>query len=367
MKKLVDQFGFEWDPDQQGPVGPDGTPGISEDRATLLYMIDVYNKHLFELESHPVRKIRETLDEFARELLNPEKKDFERTLFRFRQFFSAYRVDEYTFIHKTFDDFKGIIWDFVDQLSDELSFEKLQDQEVSTSLAHLKDAVESNSIEQLRTKSREFIDFYTEYQSRRDSRRTQRMSSIKRNLDVVKKRLVEANHSMRRDHLTSAYNRKSFDEQLVQYTKLVQHSNKPVSLIILDIDHFKKINDTYGHDTGDFIIKECVRLLQETFHRETDFVARIGGEEFAVILPDHTINDAELIANETLKRIRKEVFVMDKSEIRFTVSMGIAQMHEDEDVSNWIKRADMALYKSKNSGRNRLSLAGQLEETGKVA
>jgi diguanylate cyclase (GGDEF)-like protein len=209
----------------------------------------------------------------------------------------------------------------------------------------------------LRAKSREFIDSYIEHQAKRDERRSKRVKAVKRNLDVVKKQLIEADRSMRLDHLTQAFNRRSFDERAKQAHQLFSLAHNNVSLITMDIDFFKKINDTYGHDVGDFVLKECVRVLQEVFHRESDFVARIGGEEFAVILNDHAVEHAVKRAEECMARIRKDVFVQQNMELRFTLSMGIAQLQAGETVDQWMKRSDAALYESKHGGRNRYTVA----------
>ena len=212
-------------------------------------------------------------------------------------------------------------------------------------------------MDQLKSQSRQFIDSYVEHQSRKDKHRSDRMKNIKKNLDVVKKQLNEANNSMRLDHLTQAFNRKSFDEQARQQKSLHHLSKQPVTLISLDIDHFKKINDTYGHQTGDLILIECVRLLKEVFSREADFVARVGGEEFAILLPECRYDHALKKAEQALDRIRGEAYVVGDVTIKFTVSMGIAELNENEDVESWMKRADVALYQSKATGRNKYTLA----------
>jgi diguanylate cyclase (GGDEF)-like protein len=354
VKKLVEQL--DWN-DTNAPGAPQPHADMTEERATLLYIIDTYNKHLFEVDKHPLRRVRETLDGFVKGLVNPDQKTTEKLLFNVRQFFSSYRLDEYSYIQNTFDDFKRIIWDFAEQLSEDIQYEQMKDAEASQSLDQLREAVEANSIEALRSKSREFIDFYIKYQSQKDDRRTKRITSMKKNLSSVKKQLMEANHSMRVDHLTAAYNRKSFDEQMKKHQQMSVISQTPVSIITLDIDFFKKINDAYGHDIGDFVLKECVVLLKEVFHREDDFVARIGGEEFAVILPNFTYEHAIVRAEEAMAKIRKEVFVQDKLEIKFTVSMGIAQLLQNETVDHWLKRADTALYTSKQTGRNKYTVA----------
>jgi diguanylate cyclase len=355
VKKLVDQLELDWGSTPSSHSN--GKMEISEELATILFLIDAYNKNLFEIEHHPVRRTRDSLDAFAKGLVDPDREKVEKTLFRLRQFISSYRLDEYTYIQKTFEDFKNIIWDFADQLGEELHVERAQDMELKSHLIGLREAVEANSIQQLRAKSREFIDTYVENQTRKEERRTRRVESIQKNLHTVKKQLMEANMTARLDHLTGIHNRKSFDEQLRKYHSLAQLSENPVSLIILDIDHFKKVNDNYGHDVGDFVIKECVRLTHEIFCREIDFLARIGGEEFAIVLPDYQVEHCMKKAEELLAHIRKAVIIQSNMQIHFTISLGIAQLLPHENIETWVKRADSALYESKNSGRNRFTVA----------
>ncbi|MCB0394894.1 MAG: GGDEF domain-containing protein, partial [Bdellovibrionales bacterium] len=131
----------------------------------------------------------------------------------------------------------------------------------------------------------------------------------------------------------------------------------PVSLLILDIYHFKKVNDTYGHDIGDYVLIELVKMLKELFPKDNEFVARLGGEEFAVLLPDHQVKHAMVKAERALDRIRKEVLVHMDYKIKFTISIGIAELMEGEDTQHWFKRADSALYHSKNNGRNQFTVA----------
>lgn len=341
-------------------------PLITEEKATLLYVIDIFNKHLFEIEKHSVRKVRDKLDKMAKSLVDSDPKNVENALFEIRQFFSSYRIDEYTYIQNTFDDFKRIVWDLADQLSEDIHDDSAKEEVLSSQLRDLKEAVDANSLESLRKKSREFINTYVEYQHSKNEKRKKRMVSVKKNLDTVKKQLMEANTSLSLDHLTSAHNRRSFDEQVKKYVHMNKLNPTQVSLIIMDIDYFKKINDTYGHDIGDFILQECVRILKSVFHKEAEMVARIGGEEFAVILPNHAIEHAIIRAEEVQKRIRSEVFVHGDLKMNFTVSMGVAQLLT-ESASNWVKRADEALYHSKNTGRNKYTVADSVVKAPRAA
>lgn len=364
--KLIEQLDISFiKPDTSEAVKP--IPAISEDKATLLYMIDVYNKNLFEVEKHSIRKVREKLDLLSKALIDPDPKKMEKTLFDIRQFFSSYRIDEYSYIQNTFDDFKRIVWDFADQLSEDVEFENSKDKKLEVNLKDLKEAVEANSIETLRSKSRDFINSYMEYQSQKNSLRQRRMVSVKRNLDTIKKQLVTANTNLATDHLTQAHNRKSCDEYVKKLVQLAPLNQTPTSLIVLDIDHFKKINDSYGHDIGDYVLKECVRILNEVFGRDGEMVARIGGEEFVVVLPGHSLELTVQRAEVAQKRIREESFIQGELNITFTVSMGIAQLLDGEVAADWLKRADTALYQSKNSGRNKFTLASNSLKSVKAA
>lgn len=363
--KLIQQLDMAMK--KPGSTASEELPVISEDKATILFMIDVYNKHLFEVEKHSIRKVREKLDNLSKALIDPDQKRMEKTLFDIRQFFSSYRIDEYSYVQNTFDDFKRIVWDFADQLSEEMEFENDKDQKLAAHLDDLKEAVEANSIETLRLKSREFINSYMEYQSQKKEHRERRLTTVKKNLTTIKKQLSVANNNLSIDHLTSAHNRKSCDEYIKKIAQMNHISPSPTSLIMLDIDFFKKINDSYGHDIGDYVLKECVRILAELFGRDGEMVARIGGEEFVVVLPNHSIEQAVTRAEEAQKRIRQESFIQGNLDIRFTVSMGIAQLQKSESASDWLKRADTALYQSKNSGRNKYSVASNLIKSKSVA
>lgn len=149
MKKLVDQLDMDWGSSSSShPSGkkPEATP-LSEERATLLFLLDIYNKNLFEIQNHSVRKVRAKIDTFAKELVHPSSAEaLNDTLFRFRQFFSSYRIDEYSFVQNTVDDFKRIIWDFADHLSEDTAQESSSENEMNSSLAQLREAVESSTL-----------------------------------------------------------------------------------------------------------------------------------------------------------------------------------------------------------------------------
>lgn len=366
VKKLLEQFDMgatAGEPKSSSEIAND----LTEDRATILFLIDTYSKHLIEVDSRPTRKVRAIFDEFAKGFLKPSSTQTEKLLFRFRQFFASYRIQEYTYLNKTFEDFKSIIWDFADQLNESIQAEQNRDAQVRSSLDNLREAVEANSIDELKEKSREFIDFYIELQSHNENKRNRRLEVVKKNLAHVKRKFDEAHETARRDHLTGAYNRKYYDERILAAFENFKHQQEPASLITLDIDYFKKINDVFGHDTGDQVLKTLATLLLKNFSGEQYTIARIGGEEFAIILPNTQIMEAVKKSEEILDSVRKETIIFHDVQVRYTISIGVAQLAIGESAEAWTKRADNALYKSKDSGRDQYTVAPYISKSNNVA
>jgi len=155
------------------------------------------------------------------------------------------------------------------------------------------------------------------------------------------------------DQLTGLFNRHYFTSELVKQINIWRRYQRPLAILILDIDFFKKVNDTYGHLAGDYVLQTIAQICQNAV-RDIDTVARIGGEEFAILLPSTAINGAM----RTAERIRRETeafsFKYEEKRFRVTVSLGVAELTDESwDITEFMKAADDMLYKAKNSGRNR--------------
>lgn len=159
------------------------------------------------------------------------------------------------------------------------------------------------------------------------------------------------------DGLTEIPNHRFFQETLSNYIEKAKELNEKISLVIVDIDFFKKINDTYGHQFGDKVLRKVASILKSSI-RDDDFVARYGGEEFAIILKDCDENNAYKVAEKIRKKIQKNNWANLKQKFSVTVSMGIASFPTLANNKNdLIKAADSALYRAKESGRNMTILA----------
>jgi len=185
----------------------------------------------------------------------------------------------------------------------------------------------------------------------------QSLKSSKEEINALQEKLVTIGRESLTDPLTSLANRKLFTEELdraIRESK--EDTNRPLSLLMCDIDHFKRFNDTYGHVVGDQMLRLFASVMKSEV-RMQDTPARYGGEEFAVVLPDTAIQQAETVA-EKLRRaiIERKIVKRSTGESlgKLTVSIGVAQFRPGDNAQTLIERADKCLYAAKNAGRNRV-------------
>ncbi len=182
-----------------------------------------------------------------------------------------------------------------------------------------------------------------------------------REITELREDLEKATSEARIDGLTKLNNRRAFDELIEQQTLHASQEREDLCLLMLDIDHFKKFNDTWGHQIGDEVLKVVAGALKRTV-RGQDVVARYGGEEFAVLLPETPTNGAHIVAENIRKLIANNRLKRKNSDEelgQITVSIGVTRYRDsdkNESIENFIKRADDALYSAKENGRNRVSL-----------
>jgi diguanylate cyclase (GGDEF)-like protein len=157
------------------------------------------------------------------------------------------------------------------------------------------------------------------------------------------------------DELTKVHNRRHFNKELSRYFELYQRYKQSFSLAILDIDFFKQINDTYGHNAGDKVLFELSQYINLNL-RSTDVCARYGGEEFALILPKQNQDVAEEVMDKLRQNIAKFDFEYEGEPLSLTVSIGVTTVTEEDTEDTLIRKADQALYRAKASGRNRVEL-----------
>jgi diguanylate cyclase len=247
-----------------------------------------------------------------------------------------------------FDDSQSLndnVMSHVRELTDEVS--------AATELGMLQSVVSAR----LTWVAKQFTDFrareatrMAEYNGRAEHMR-ERIADLEREAQELHSKLDREKHGARLDPLTGVANRKSFDERFAQeITRRAQGGARAV-LLLWDIDNFKVINDSYGHKAGDRVLQSVAACFTASL-RASDFVARFGGEEFAVLLGGLGLVEAENIANQVRTAVEGLRFHFRKTPVRITVSCGITELHQDDAPEAAFERADAALYRAKNGGKN---------------
>jgi len=183
-------------------------------------------------------------------------------------------------------------------------------------------------------------------------------------VNALKTQLEDVRKESLTDGLTSVSNRKAFDLEIAAALEEARRTGKPVSLVMCDIDHFKKFNDTWGHQTGDQVLKLVANCLSENV-KGRDMVARFGGEEFVIVLRQTSLDDATLLAEQIRGYVQSKHLVKKSSGDvlgLLTVSMGVASSADFDSAASLIQRADVCLYRAKNTGRNRVVNEDEMAE-----
>ncbi len=225
---------------------------------------------------------------------------------------------------------------------------------------HLKQAVESH-VQQLQAA---LIGFKKEAATPSDGKSlslqlqalANKVQQMEKNEEDTRQRLEEERRRALTDSLTGLPNREAYGERSHQEMLRWQRYQHPLTLAVIDIDHFKQINDTYGHQTGDKVLKILAGSVSKRL-REVDFMARFGGEEFVILLPETNTENALIILNRIREGLAKTPFRYQDKRITITISIGISGFKEGDSVETVFVRADQALYDAKEGGRNRCCVA----------
>ncbi|WP_059420961.1 GGDEF domain-containing protein [Sulfuricella sp. T08] len=175
-------------------------------------------------------------------------------------------------------------------------------------------------------------------------------------MEHIQEEMKETRQWLQEDTLTGAQNRRGMDMALTREIARAKRNKTSLSMAMLDIDHFKRINDKHGHDAGDAMLVHLSTVIKSVM-READVLVRYGGEEFLIVLPDSDIRGANFVIDRLRQVIQKSPMIYEGKRIEATFSGGLAQLKPDENGHSLLLRADKALYEAKQSGRNRFKIA----------
>lgn len=245
--------------------------------------------------------------------------------------------------------------------STNFSFDSLDVEDIPFSYKMVLEYIEENNIVVIaepisplsHVDAKSYFSMINEYSSL--SRRLQKANyQINKKNDELQKLLVELEYRANYDYLTKLFNRRRIIEELNKEYSKYKRFNQSFSLVMLDIDDFKKVNDTYGHQNGDVVLSKIASELKSML-REIDTIGRFGGEEFLILLPSTKYSFALTFCQRILENIaKKKIVLLDNKEISITLSAGLGEIQENIDIDNLISKVDEQLYKAKNNGKNQV-------------
>ncbi len=278
-----------------------------------------------------------------------------------RRFFIDRRHDERDFVTERLGDYRAVVEDLVAGLRQIGEREQLTEDSIIQCLATIEQAVNAGGLAEIERAVSQAVQDVSETFARQREEYEHRINELNERMSSLRQDLVAAREAMTRDTLTEVFNRGAFDTGIEQCVNLYFMTHQPVTLVLIDLDHFKSINDRCGHAAGDAVLRAVGEALSRSFIRKSDLVSRYGGDEFAVILSDTSAANARPLLERFLARVR-EIEIPNGTDLELTCSVGYAEITASDDAKSLIDRADKALYEAKAAGRDRAACAAAAPE-----
>jgi diguanylate cyclase (GGDEF)-like protein len=367
-------------PSERDSGGPPRTPQDELERAldAVAAVIRGFGRHAFDLPEADAAEIAHLCEKWATHLLllapsptneieedrSPRAPSKARDWVSAVQYVVGLRKKEHVYIIKTLQDLRDTIWTFVHGLNQAFAHGSDADSRMKTQLARLRNAAQGGSTSDLKREAISVAETIGTIVEERTKKQADHVMKLGERMAELGRALEQARREVAFDSLTKLFNRKTFDEELTRTADLGGLFKQKACLLIIDIDHFKAVNDTYGHPTGDEVLRKIAECLIRTFRRRDDVVARYGGEEFAVILRETVEKEAVFLSERLLEAARHLLVEHAGRTAQVTLSVGIAEIAPSELPESWLARADRALYDAKKGGRDRYIIAVAPESTG---
>ncbi len=331
----------------------------------LASVLRIWGQFAFDVDEIKSGAIAEQLERWTRHVLmaapmgepgapaaaDPARRDWAGL----RQFVTRIRRSEQAYVNRQVLGTRQIMGDFVQTLGQVLAEDQEEQSRVMAVIHHLRGTIEENaSVEVLSQEAMHAINLIAGIARERSQRHQGLLQDLTNKLQTLRGELDAAQREMELDPLTRLFNRKAFDIQLERVFELCKLSGQPACLMMIDADHFKEVNDSYGHPVGDLVLKRLADCCAQSFPRKTDFVARYGGEEFAVVLQDTPAKTALQLGERLLDSVRAMTVEHEGGELGIRVSIGMAEIEPHASSGQWLRATDTALYEAKKAGRDRI-------------
>ncbi len=288
-----------------------------------------------------------------------EQKPFKRDFVGVRRYFAAQRAHEREFVGRSLGNLREAVHAFARCLTTTVGEDRAADERVGAQLGKLVGAFQSNDSQAIRYEAEGIVAVVQEVMAKRSESQKRMLGELSEKVSELREELQRVRDQAALDPLTQLFNRAALDAHLDRVADLAFLLSSSPCILMIDVDHFKRINDTYGHPAGDEVLRRVADMQVRNFLRREDFVARYGGEEFVVVIPDSSLHNAELRAERVRQSIEELEIETPKGKIQCTVSIGLASLSSGDSGNSWLARADAALYEAKGAGRNCVRVASE--------
>lgn len=344
----------------------------AEDAAldAIANLLKAFGENAFDTDNVSAHETRSECEGWARKITvgngksedeNGEPKPFKRDYAGVRRYVTAQRSHEREFVGRSLGNLREAVHAFARCLTTTVSEDRAADERVGAQLGKLVGAFQSNDSEAIRSEAEGIVLVVQEVVAKRTESQKRMLGELSQKISDLREELQEVREKAALDPLTQLFNRAALDAHLDRVADLSFLLSSSPCILMIDIDHFKKVNDTHGHPAGDEVLRRVADCLVRNFLRREDFVARYGGEEFVVVIPDSSLHNAEQRAERVRQSLAELEIDTGKTKLKITASIGLASLASGDSGKSWLERADSALYEAKNGGRNCVRVA---RETG---
>lgn len=278
--------------------------------------------------------------------------DGSRQWARLRRFYIDRRRDEKTFVTERLQGYRGVVDDLVNGLRQIGHRDRETETSVRQSLDAIEDALASGVLPEIRAALTGTINAISATFAEQKRMYEEKINELNERMSGLRQDLVAVREEMKRDPLTEVYNRRAFDTAIAQSLNMRFILSQPFTLVMIDLDRFKQINDNYGHAAGDVVLRAVGDALARSFTRKNDLIARYGGDEFAVIVSDTSFENCQALIGRFIDYVAAIEIPNAPGDVHPGCCVGFTDIAADDTVEKVIGRADRALYGAKASGSN---------------